>query len=300
MKTIFVILGPTSTGKTSLAVELCKRFSGQIISADSRQIYRKMDIGTGKIPFTTNVTAQNFKNYWTLDDIVVWGYDLANPDEYFSAYDWASYALPKAKEILESGKTAFLVGGTGFYIDIFTARQKPAQIKPDFNLRKELELENLENLQKQLTSLNQKVFDSIDNKNPARLIRAIEIELGKKSATPLPYLENVNFEFIGLTADRLVLNERADKWLETIWENGLLPETESLIDAGYASARPLNSLIYKSAKTGDKDQARIDLHHYIKRQLTYFKKNPSTTWFNITDPNFATAVSNNVQSKVDG
>ncbi len=295
MATIFVILGPTSSGKTSTALDLCKRFNGEIISSDSRQIYKGMDIGTGKTPINTKIKVEKGESRWVLDGIKVWGYDLINPDEYFSAYDFAKWALPKAQELLGQGKAVYLVGGTGFFIDMFTGRVKPSQVKPDFNLRNKLEKLSLPKLQKKLTSLNLEAYEKIDKNNHVRLIRAIEIETGKNhSPTPLPYLQNVKFEYTGLDASREVLYKRVDDWLDSIWQNGLLPETQNLISAGFGETRPLNGIVYKSAKVflagqlsedEARQQAKFDLHSYIRRQQTYFKKNKDIKWLNNVESN---------------
>jgi len=302
-----VILGPTSSGKTSLAVKLCKKFGGEIISADSRQIYKGMDIGTGKVPVKEDFPVQNFANYWTLDDVVVWGYDLTTPDTYFSAYDFAQFALSKTREISEQGKKVFLVGGTGFYVDIFTKRKLPAGTKPDFELRNALETTPTKNLLTWLTSLNPERVKEIDQNNRVRIIRALEIELAKEKekSPPLPYLENEKFNYIGLTSSRDLLYSRADSWLDLVWENGLLEETKKLIFSGYEDTKPLNGLVYKSAKDflvekvsedEARQQAKHDLHAYIRRQQTYFKKNEDVTWFDIKDSTFAEQIEDHVQS----
>lgn len=307
---VFVIIGPTSSGKTSLAINLAKKFNGTIVSADSRQMYRHMNIGTGKVPVTSDINVENMVNYWVLDDVVVWGYDLVEPDKYFSAYDYALWALEKIREILEQGKTVFLVGGTGFFIDFVTGRVKPAKIPPDFKLRKELEKLNTTELVEKLTSLNPEVLETIDRENPARLIRAIEIALGeKKNDTPLPYLENIEFVYFGLNASREFLFGRVDTWMETVWNNGLIEETKQLLAKGYEKTKMLNGLVYKSAlafiRGEDTEEmliqkAKFDLHAYIRRQQTYFKKMGNIKWFDIEKEGFAEDVVNTVESIIYG
>ena len=139
MKKVFVILGPTSSGKTSLSLKLAKKMNGEIISADSRQIYKTMDIGTGKLPINANVKIVRDVDKWIIDGINVWGYDLVTPDAFFSAYDFAKFALPKISRGNPENKTMFVVGGTGFYIDILTGRVKPSNVMPDLELRATLE-----------------------------------------------------------------------------------------------------------------------------------------------------------------
>lgn len=304
MTKINVIVGPTSSGKTSLAVRLCKKFGGQIISADSRQVYKHMDIGTGKIPINNDIKVKRGPEVWEFDGIKVWGYDLVKPNKYFSSYDFNMWALPKARNLLEEDKNVFLVGGTGFYIDMFTRRVEPSRIPPDFDLRKKLKKMSLSQLRKKLTSLNLEVFNKIDRNNPVRLIRAIEKELTEKKSPPLPYLQNVAFNYVGLQSSNEVLYDRADGWVEEIWENGLTTETKNLIDLGYKNTRPLQGLVYKSVvdfldeKMAEKQaiqRIKFDLHSYIRRQKTYFNKNKGIKWFDIIDKKLFQKVLDNVK-----
>lgn len=277
---IYIILGPTSSGKTSLALELCKKFNGEIISADSRQVYKHMNIGTGKIPLGKK-----------LNNTKIFGYDLATPDQYFSGYDFAKFALAKARSLLERGKTVFVVGGTGFYIDLFTGKIKPSNKKPDFELRSELGSLSLSELGERLASLNLKVYEKTDVKNKVRLIRAIEREVSEKNFEGLPYLNNVEFVYIGLMASREILYSRVDKWLDAIWKDGLIDEVKKLVGAGYYDSPRLSGLVYKSVldfmdgKLSEEkalERAKFDLHAYVRRQQTYFKRNKNIRWFDIT------------------
>lgn len=299
-----MIVGPTSSGKTSLAVDLCKEFNGEIVSADSRQIYKYMDIGTGKIPAAVGggsrlqsgaATPAPSHQPYVLNEVSIWGYDLVEPGEYFSAHDYALWAREKISEINKRGKTVFLVGGTGFYIDLVTGRAKTAGVEPDLNLRNNLEKLSLPQLQKKLMSLNLEAYEKLDKNNPARLIRAIEVEVGEQHSPTLPKL-NTDFEFVGLTASREFLYNRADKWLDFVWENGLLEEKADL-NKKFPGAKQLDGLVYKSARDGNKEKTKFDLHSYIRRQQTWFKKNKFIKWFDIQDPNFAQNVSNHVESK---
>lgn len=296
-KLIPVILGPTSTGKTSLALKLCKEFNADILSVDSRQVFKHMDIGTGKLPIKSPATYSKNDNKWFIDDVSVWGYDLATPDQYFSAHDFTTFALNTAREVLLQ-KNLFLVGGTGFYIDLLTGRLKPAGIKPDFTLRTQLETLDPTELYSMLELLNPTRAAMTDRNNKPRLVRAIEIEKNTKATlTSLPYLSNVEFKFIGLTASRDVLYNRADAWTEDIWVNGLVSETKYLLDLGYGKERPLHGLIYKdvlSFLSGDISQVeaiqknKFALHAYIRRQQTWFKKNGDIEWFDISVPDTLT------------
>lgn len=303
-KKVNVILGPTSTGKTSLALDLCKKYDGEIISADSRQIYKFFDIGTGKLTVNSDVSVEKHEKCWVVDGVTVWGYDLVDPNEYFSAYDYAYFALSKIKELLEVGKITFLVGGTGFYVDLVTGSASVSGVQPDFELRSELRNFSLGQLYTKLTSLNPAVVNKIDKNNPARLIRAIEIELNKKSnTTPLPYLDDTGFNFVGLTASRDFLYTRVDLWLDNIWDNGLIDEARSVLSQ-YKDSRILNGLIYKSVVefiSGEKDEevakqeAKFDLHSYIRRQQTWFKRSKEVIWIQIDSVEYAKKVENQLQ-----
>ena len=179
---VAVILGPTCTGKTLLAIDLCKRFNGAVISADSRQVACYMDIGTGKIPAGESDRGINRRDgRWTVDGIDIFGYDLVNPDEYFSAYDFVNYCRKTILRILNEPvkspfkeKIIFIVGGTGFYIDAVTGRTALAGVSPDTELRQSLESLSTEELAEKLLGLDESVYKTVDIKNPARLVRAIE------------------------------------------------------------------------------------------------------------------------------
>jgi tRNA dimethylallyltransferase len=306
---VFIILGPTSTGKTTLALDLCSRYSGEIISADSRQIYKYMDIGTGKVPLAERSGNLKGDRFWQIGNTKVWGYDLVKPDEFFSAYDYANFALPKINELQKENKNVFLVGGTGFYIDIVTGRTKPSFVEPDPALRKELEELDASELLERLKTLSGAVSDRLDVKNPARIIRAIERAMKKNiNEKELPYLQNTKFYYVGLNAPREVLFSRADKWAEEVWKNGLPEETQKLIDMGYENSPKLRGLVYKSAVEFIKvrsdeakflERVKFDLHGYIRRQQTYFKKNGGIVWFDISKENCRQNIYNFIEGKIE-
>jgi len=350
---VFVIIGPTCTGKTSLAINLCQRLGGEIISADSRQIYKYMDLGTGKMPVkdagapldslkkaesTRNVNViKKTEEVWNIDGVNIWGYDLVEPDKYFSSYDFGLFALEKAEKLISENKKIFLTGGTGFYIDTFTKRIEPSFVEPDFEIRKKLSKLSTEELAERFKNLDYTSYQKIDQKNPARLIRAIEklLATGKYSIlenlslnqnaiitelknedrkTPqvqekkLPYLENARFVYIGLTAPRDTLYQKAGAWVEQIWKAGLLDETKNLIKQGYESSPKLHGLIYKTVleflenKIPEKNalqRIKFDMHGYIRRQQTYFKKTPEIVWFDISRESFKENIYNFVNGQAN-
>ena len=301
-KLIPVILGPTSSGKTSLAIELCKKIGGEIISADSRQIYKEMDIGTGKLPTSASFPVERKDVVWFLDGVKVWGYDLVSPQDTFSSYDFAKFALEKAQEVIKESKTPVIVGGTGFYIDMITGRIQPSNIKPDKKLRDKLSKLSLSELQEKLQNLDDGLYKKTDQQNPPRLIRAIERALASDKGQKLPYLTDVKYVLIGLQTSREKLYARVDTWLEDIWQAGLLDETRSLLDK-YTDSPKLDGIVYRSAKAfinkglsekEAKQKAKYNLHAYIRRQQTYFKKMPVDEWFDISQDNILEKVYNKI------
>lgn len=302
MNDIYVILGPTCSGKTSVALDLCRLMGGEIISADSRQVYKHMDIGTGKVPSGVHEIIKG-DSCWNIDGVNVWGYNLISPGKYFSVIDYANFAFKKIKEILKDGKRAFIVGGTGFYIDVLTGRQQLSEFEPNFVLREQLESKSVEELLSYLKSISSDKVFNIDAKNKVRLIRAIEKELTEKSnnTSPVNLLNNVNFKFIGLNADRSFLFDKVDNWTEWIWKNGLIEEVEGLINNGYKDTHQIKGLIYKDVMDfldGRKleqealQKTKFDLHGYIRRQQTWFKKNDQIKWFDIREKKLSENVQN--------
>lgn len=301
---IFIILGPTSSGKTSLALDLCKKYNGEIISADSRQIYKNIDIGTGKLPVGQNIKVERGNKSWVLDRIRIWGYDITTLDSFFSGYDFALFALKKAKEILKSGRNVFLVGGTGFYIELFTGKVKPSKVRPDLELRESLNLMSLEDLKEKLFKLSSKAFNKIDKNNKIRLVRAIEREVSKEiNEVGLSYLKNCDFVYIGLTAPREFLYKRSDLWVEKIWKCGVVEEVKSLIKLGYGSFPEMHGLVYKSimqflegkiAEAEAIQQSKYDIHKYIRRQIIYFRRNKDVIWVDISKDDYRKIIYNEI------
>jgi len=292
MNKVYVILGPTCSGKTSVALDLCESLGGEIISADSRQIYKYMDIGTGKFPFGKHN-----------NNVKIWGYDLVVPGKYFSVVDYFNFASKKIEEIIRSGKMVFIVGGTGFYIDVLTGRQKVFEYEPNFALRKQFEEKSIEELLAYLKSIKQNLDSVLDVRNKVRLIRVIERELTKKSGStsPVNLLKNVNFEFIGLKSDRNFLYEKTDSWADWVWENGLIDEVKNLINDGYKDTHQMKGLVYKEVvefldgKMSEQEavqRSKFDLHAYIRRQQTWFKKNNQIRWFEIKDKKLSKNIQN--------
>ena len=312
---LIVIVGPTSTGKTSLGIKLCREFNGEIVSADSRQIYKHMNIGTGKRPLSemqkSQVSMQKQDGCWIVDGVYVHLYDVVEPDRKFSVARFKDAATKEIESIWRRGKVPFLVGGTGFYIAAVLGETEFARIPPDWELRKKLEKLSVEELFEKLKRLDPERAKTIDPKNPRRLVRAIEIVKGV-AAGPWPAREEARQGRaathplkIGLTAPREILYQRADAWAERIVNNGLLEEVQDLVNRGYKNAPPMQGIIYQSAldhldnkinKEEMLQRIKFDLHGYIRRQLTWFKRDRGVQWFDVSKPNFDVAVEEMIES----
>lgn len=276
---ILVICGPTATGKTSLGIELAQKFNGEIISADSRQVYRGMDIGTGK--------------EWS-DDVVIWGYDLVSPKEEFSVSHFLNFAKEKIDDILNRGKLPIVVGGTGFYIKGIVDGITTVDIPQNKSLRKILEEKSVDELFEMLSnvdSIKSASLNSSDKKNPRRLIRAIEVaqySLDNPSSNKKIINKN-NFIQIGLTTSLENLRERITKRVKQRVKMGMKNEVKKLLDSGVDwSMQSMYSLGYRQYRDyfegGVPEEVVIDEWtreeiKYAKRQMTWFKKDKRISWY---------------------
>ena len=173
---IIIILGPNASGKSNLGVFLAKKLNGEIISADSRQVYKGLDVGSGKI---TKKEMSRIKHYCL---------DIANPKKIFTAHDYKQCAEKAMQKIWSSRKIPIIVGGTGFYIDAAVGRVALSNVPPDHKLRKKLENKSAKELFSMLKKLDSKKAKNIDKNNPVRLIRAIEIASKPHPTTPLSFV----------------------------------------------------------------------------------------------------------------
>ncbi|MFA6250312.1 MAG: tRNA (adenosine(37)-N6)-dimethylallyltransferase MiaA [Candidatus Shapirobacteria bacterium] len=270
MNKTLLISGPTATGKTALAVKLAKHFSGEIISADSRQIYRGMDIGTGK---------DHPKN--TPIHLI----DLINPDESFSVAQYQVIAVKLIKEIQLRGKLPIVVGGTGQYLEsLINPEVKTFSIRPNHLLRFILNPLPLFILQKVYRLLDHQAYFRLNNsdvQNPHRLIRKIEIKLSLQKPTPVN--SKMDFFHLSLTAPNSYLYSRIDKRVGERLKSGLLQEISHLLESFSWFDPGLNTLAYKEFKSyiSNPDPSllkkavdiwRFDEHHLARRQKTYLKR----------------------------
>ncbi len=303
---LVTIVGPTSSGKTSLALKLCEIYGGSIVSADSRQVVKTMDIGTGKTPLTSGKRYSNIeivKDHWKINGNNIYGYDLVSPDESFSAWHFAKFARNKINELLEKDVTPILVGGTGFYIDATLGKVKLSSKSTSPELRKKLNDMTSTELLEYFTQL--KIDKEIDMRNRVRIQRAIENHLNLETTETFPELEPVQLLELGLTSGREYLFERVDKWVDTMWENGLVEETKKLLKIYGKQNSKLTGVVYKTVLAylnGDlseedaKQRTKFDLHAYIRRQQTWFKKNENIVWYDIADTTYPNKVIDHVSN----
>lgn len=297
---LIVISGPTGSGKTALAVQLCQELDGAIISADSRQVYKKADIGTNKLdPATFPQNIQRRDGYWIQEGIKIYLYDIIAPGETFSVAEFIRQADSALNKIQTADQVPLLVGGTGFYLDAFLGRQTYSTIKPDWSLRQKLTAQPVAELQNQLRELDPASLSQMtpsDRQNPRRLIRYLELARHAGSAsqatqTHQPDISPAQTLKIGLRAPRGFLYQKADRWAEKIVAQGLIEETKTILDDYGADAPLLQGLIYAPAvqylrgKIGQAELLELiqkQLHDYIRRQLTWFKRDPEIHWLDVS------------------
>jgi tRNA dimethylallyltransferase len=298
---IIVILGPTATGKSDLAVQVAQKFKGEVISADSRQVYKGLNIGSGKI---TKKEMRGVPHHLL---------DVVNPKKVFSVADWQALAKKKIEEIISRGHTPIICGGTGFYIQSIVDDLVLPEVPANNTLRKKLENKSTEELFQMLKKLDPKRAKNIDAQNPVRLVRAIEI------ATELGYVpkikkEKPKYDFIqiGLTASPEVLKERIHKRLLARIKKGMVAEAKKLHGEGLSYKRMrklgleygrLADLLAKTApavrptqtKSGFREnkitkkefveKLDTEIYQYTRRQIAWFKRDKNIKWFDVSEKN---------------
>jgi tRNA dimethylallyltransferase len=283
MSPLVAIVGPTATGKSSLALELCQALNGEIISADSRQVYRYMDIGTAKPTEEERALVSHHL------------IDVADPDDDFSLALYQSKALETIDDIQRRGKLAFLVGGSGLYAWALLEGWRIPEVPPDPTLRRQLEarakVEGGEKLYKELKETDPAAAERIDPKNVRRVIRALEVGLQGTPFSQLqvkqPFVDSV---IIGLTTDRADLYRRIDDRVDSMIERGLVAEVQSLVARGYGLDLPsMSGLGYKQIGLylqGKIDlptaiqQIKFDTHSFARHQYNWFRlKDKRINWF---------------------
>ena len=290
---IIVIVGPTASGKSALAIKIAKKFNGEIISADSRQIYRGMDIGTAKPKVQGTSGISNFQ-FIISKKISHYLIDIKNPDENYTVAEYKQDAIKAINKILKKKKLPILVGGTGLYIKSVIDNLNIPEVAPDQKLRKKLEKEiekyGLKYVFEKLIKLDPEAAYIVDPNNPRRIIRALEVAI--KTKKPFSVQRKAGkplFDFleIGINWPKNILNKRINKRVDLMIEEGLVSEVKNLIkkygskqqsfDAiGYREI--INYLNKKTTLNEAKNLIKKNTRHYAKRQMTWFRKNKRIHW----------------------
>lgn len=279
--------GPTASGKTRLAVQLAHRFDGEIIGADARQVYRGLDVGTGK---ATPAELEGVPHYLL---------DVVAPDDPFTVTRYAAMATAAIAAVHRSGKLPILTGGSGLYLRAVVDGLAPPEVPPQPELRAKLERrwdDDREGLLRELAVRDPVTAGRIDRRNPRRVIRALEVILvtgrpfsdQQRLRTP-PY----QFCMLALTGERAVLRHLADRRVETMLAGGLLDEVRRLLAAGYDFGLPAFSAVgYREVAAylgGDGSLAAVRqrmqeaTHAYQRRQLTWFRADARYHWLEAAD-----------------
>jgi len=284
---LIAIIGPTAIGKTALSIKLAKHFQTEIISADSRQFYKEMSIGTA-VPSTEELAQA--KHHFIQHISVTDSYTVG---------DFEKEALNKLDELFNSHEVAIMVGGSGLYVDAVTKGlddfpEIDTQIRTKLN--EELHSKGLVYLQEQLKELDIEAFQTIAIDNPRRVIRALEVCLQTKKpySSFLRKKENkrpFNTVYIGLTADREIIYNRINQRVDNMIQDGLLEEVETLL--GKQGLNALQTVGYKELFNYFNKEWPLDFavseikkntRRFAKRQLTWYRKNESVKWFDYLTP----------------
>lgn len=285
---VIILLGPTAVGKTELSLRLCEAWRGEVVGADSRQIYRGMDIGTAKPTAAERLRAPHHL------------IDICDPDQPFSLADYQQRAYATIDAIHARGQLPFLVGGTALYLRAVVEGLRIPEAPPHPQLRAELETflaeQGREALFQRLQTLDPATAAVIDGQNPRRVLRALEIflttgqsKVALEGAAPPPY----RFLQLGLDRPRTALYERIDRRVDAMIAEGLIAETQQLLAAGYRPPLPaITSLGYREIIAHLEEglplpqaieKIKTETHRYVRHQYTWFRKMRNIVWFTLAE-----------------
>ena len=296
-KNLIVIVGPTAIGKTALAIDLANRYGAEIISADSRQFFKEMNIGTAKPTLEERTAAvHHFVDFISIKD-------------HYTAGQFEKEAIQKLSELFEQSDTVIMVGGSGLYVDAvcYGIDEIPADETIRAQLNEELETSGLAPLQLELEKVDPEMWETINQKNPQRIVRALEVyrTTGKPYSSfrkKQPKERTFQVIKIGLNTDRSIVYERINKRVDLMLEAGLLAEVEALIPFKHLNA--LNTVGYKEYFSYFDNELSLDeatellkknTRNFAKRQLTWFRKDQATQWF---EPNQLEEINESIRKKI--
>ena len=287
--TVIVIAGPTASGKSKLAIELAKKINGEIISADSMQIYKDMNIGTAKV---SKEEMQDIKHYMI---------DFISPEERYSVSAYKKDAEKSIKEILDKGKIPIICGGTGLYINslIYGIEFKEEKIDEEYRneLNKIAENGMLDELYNKALEIDPEAMKKISKNDKKRIIRVLEIykKTGKtKTQQDIESKKNgveYNYKVFAINMDRELLYEKINNRVDQMIKEGLIEEVKSILEKYDKFPTAMQGLGYKEVvsylqgKTNKEEmieKLKMETRRYAKRQITWFKKNKETYWLNRT------------------
>ena len=299
---VIVICGPTASGKTALSIELAKKINGEIVSADSMQIYKDMDIGTAK---PTKQEMGEIKHYLL---------DFVSPEDRYSVAQYKQDAKKAIKEIINKGKTPIIVGGTGLYVDSLIYEIEYNDIKLDEEYRKKLEKiaeeQGLEELYKKAVEIDPEAMKKISQNDKKRIMRVLEIyrstgktktEQEKESRkNPVEY----DYRVFAINWDREILYQRINKRVDIMVDQGLIEEVKEILNKYDKFPTAMQGLGYKEVvdylngiytKEEMIEKIKLETRRYAKRQLTWFRKNKQTIWLDGTND-----IQNNINIILEG
>ena len=277
-KKLLVILGPTASGKTDLSIKLANKFNGEVVSADSRQIYKGMDIGSGKV---TKKEMKGIPHYLL---------SVANPKTRFTVAQYQKLALKAIRDIQRRNKLPILVGGTGFYIQSVVDGIVIPEVKPDWKLRAKLSLQPLPELVKQLAKLDPVRASTVDQNNPRRVIRALELVLKLKHPIPTLQQKDAGFDtlILGVKKNPNELKNLIQKrLLKRLKNNAMINEVKKLrktlswkrleefgLEYRFVAQYLQNKISYQKMINNIQKESE----QYAKRQMTWFKRDKRIKW----------------------
>ena len=302
---LIILTGPTAVGKTDLSIKLSKELNAEIISADSMQIYKYMDVGSAKV---TKEEMDGVKHY-LIDEVT--------PDYSFSVSEFQERANNYIKEITDKGKNVLVTGGTGLYLNSLIYNMDFAKSDANEELREQLRLELEENgidyMHNKLRELDSDAADRIHKNNTKRVIRALEVALSGKKMNDFSNDLKINEKYkpiiIVLNREREHLYKRIDKRVDIMMENGLIEEVKNLLNMGYTKDMiSMQGIGYKEIikyleGEYELDEAieiiKRDSRRYAKRQLTWFRRYDDAKWFNLDEYNDSEILKQDVISYIE-
>ena len=301
MENLVIITGPTGIGKTELSLELAKKYKGEIISSDSMQIYKKLNIGTAKIDLNKTRIPHHM-------------IDIIEPSNNFTVADFKNQAKKIITDINNRGGLPFLIGGTGLYINSLVYNLDFTETEPDYDYRDELreilDQEGSEFLYEKLQDQDRAMAEKIHKNNAQRIIRALEIlkSGNKKGDNFREENKDYNLIYIGLNMDRAKLYEKINQRVDKMIDLGLVDEVKNILDEGLdKNSQSLKAIGYKEVISYldgiiDFDEM-VDLikknsRHYAKRQLTWFRRDERIKWFDRESDTILSDIENYIDSRL--